>query len=451
MAVFPVVSGTAANALGLSALVPAVGVGACHETAHSVVNECGSTSLFTSAVTRALPGDEQGRLTPAAVEDAFATTRWGDAHHSQPSVVSMVQPTDLGTIYPVDQLRAVAAVARDRGVRVHVDGARIANAIVALGCTPADLTWRAGVDVLSLGATKNGALSTDAIVCFDPALREPLTYRLKRAGHVASKMRFQSAQLDAYLTDGLWLRLAATANAAMAAPRRPGWRQWASRPRACRSPNMAFFNVPPDVIDAWAAAGIDFYRMADDRLRLVTSFRSTPEEIDEALDRMAAALDGRPRRPAHARKAMSSSAHSSGSSSGMKWPHGSGRPVTGWSAAVQRRQVPRNAWFAASLRQWPSACTGQPIVRPARRGSATSSSLSSVAPARSSARDAAITAGVKSRTYAAMASGDSASVPGLVPAHSPVASRYSCGSAPMSASGSGGGSDQWKPNAGPGG
>ena len=99
---------------------------------------------------------------------------------------------------------------------MHVDGARIANALVALGCSPADLTWRAGVDVLSLGATKNGALSTDAIVCFDPALREELTYRLKRAGHVASKMRFQSAQLDAYLTDGLWLRLAATANEAMA-------------------------------------------------------------------------------------------------------------------------------------------------------------------------------------------------------------------------------------------
>ena len=290
VAVFPVVSGTAANALGLSALCPPWGSVLCHETAHSVVNECGSTSLFTSAVTRALPGDEQGRLTPAAVEDAFATTRWGDAHHSQPAVVSMVQPTDLGTIYPVDQLRAVAAVARDRGVRVHVDGARIANAIVALGCTPADLTWRAGVDVLSLGATKNGALSTDAIVCFDPALREPLTYRLKRAGHVASKMRFQSAQLDAYLTDGLWLQLAATANAAMARLA-TGLAAMGVEAESVPLANMAFFNAPPDVIDAWAAAGIDFYRMADDRLRLVTSFRSTPEEIDEALDRMAPALD----------------------------------------------------------------------------------------------------------------------------------------------------------------
>src|SRR4029079_9926552 len=142
--------------------------------------------------TRALPGDEQGRLTPAAGEHAFPPTRWGDASDAQPACVSMVQPTDLGTVYPVEQLRAVAAVARSRGVRVHLDGARIANAIVALGCAPADLTWRAGVDVLSLGATKNGALSTDAIVCFDPALREPLTYRLKAARPVASNMRFTS-------------------------------------------------------------------------------------------------------------------------------------------------------------------------------------------------------------------------------------------------------------------
>ena len=165
---------------------------------------------------RGLSGDDHGRLTPAAIEAALAATRWGDPHHSQPAVVSLTQPTEVGTVYPLDQLRAVIDDRPGRGLRAHLDGARLANAVVALGCSPADVTWRAGVDVLSLGATKNGALSTDAIVCFDPALREQLTYRLKRAGHVASKMRFQSAQLDAYLHDGLWLRLAATANAAMA-------------------------------------------------------------------------------------------------------------------------------------------------------------------------------------------------------------------------------------------
>ena len=156
--VFPVVSGTAANALGLSALCPPWGAVLCHETAHIVVNEGGATSLFTSAVMRGLPvtrraGSRRRRSrTPSP-------TRWGDPHHSQPSVVSLTQPTDLGTVYPVEQLRAVADDRPARGLHVHVDGARLANALVALGCSPADLTWRAGVDVVSLGATKNGALA----------------------------------------------------------------------------------------------------------------------------------------------------------------------------------------------------------------------------------------------------------------------------------------------------
>ena len=289
VAVFPVVSGTAANALGLSALCPPWGAVLCHETAHIVASEGGATSLFTSAVMRPLPGDEAGRLTPAAVEAAFAATRWGDPHHSQPAVVSMTQPTDLGSVYPLDQVRAVADVARRRGVRVHLDGARIANAVVALGCSPADLTWRAGADVISLGATKNGALSTDAIVCFDPSLRDPLTFRLKRAGHVASKMRFQSAQLDAYLTDGLWLRLAARANAGMARLA-AGLAAMGIAPENRPDANMAFFHVEPAVIEAWQDAGLDFYRMGKDRVRLVTSFRSTPDEVDEALRRMAAGV-----------------------------------------------------------------------------------------------------------------------------------------------------------------
>ncbi len=289
VAVFPVVSGTAANSLGLSALCPPWGAVLCHETAHIVASEGGATSLFTGAVMRPLPGDDHARLTAASLGAAFAQTRWGDPHHSQPAVVSMTQPTDLGSVYPLEQVRAVADAARSRGLRVHMDGARIANAIVALGCSPADLTWRAGVDVVSLGATKNGALSTDAIVCFDPALREQLSYRLKRAGHVASKMRFQSAQLDAYLTDGLWLRLAAAANDAMAALA-AGLAGLGIEADHHPMANMGFFRVEAGVADAWEKAGIDFYRMGADLVRLVTSFRSTRVEIDDALARMAAAL-----------------------------------------------------------------------------------------------------------------------------------------------------------------
>jgi threonine aldolase len=287
VAVFPVASGTAANALGISALCPPWGAVLCHDTAHIFASEGGATSLFTSAVMKPLPGDEAGRLTPGAVQDALDATRWGDPHHSQPAVVSLTQPTDHGTVYPLEQLQAVADTARARGLRVHIDGARLANALVALDCSPADLTWRAGADIVTLGATKNGALSTDAIVCFDPVLRESLTYRLKRAGHVTSKMRFQSAQLDAYLTDGLWLRLAATANEAMS-HLVSGLVERGLELEHTPPVNMVFLRADPGKIDAWEHAGLDFYRMAKDRVRFVTSFRSTPEQIDEALRRIDA-------------------------------------------------------------------------------------------------------------------------------------------------------------------
>jgi threonine aldolase len=291
VAVFPVVSGTAANALGLSALCPPWGSVLCNEDAHIFTSEGGATSLFTSAVMRGLSGDDHARLTAAAVEAALASTRWGDPHHSQPAVVSLTQPTEVGTLYPLDQVRAVIETARRRGLRAHLDGARLANAVVAIGCSPADATWRAGVEVLSLGATKNGALSTDAIVCFDPALREQLTYRLKRAGHVASKMRFQSAQLDAYLGDGLWLRLASTANAMMARLV-AGLGELGIDPMHRPAVNIAFYELAPSIADAWAEAGLDFYRIGKDRVRLVTSFRTTAAEIDDALRRMATAVDG---------------------------------------------------------------------------------------------------------------------------------------------------------------
>jgi threonine aldolase len=169
-----------------------------------------------------------------------------------------------------------------------MDGARIANAIAALGCTPAELTWRAGADVISLGATKNGAVTTDAIVCFDPSLAEQLTYRVKRAGQVASKMRFQSAQLEAYLTDGLWLRLASTANAAMARLA-AGLEQlgigFVARPEA----NIAFVQVDDALAGRLEAAGLLFYRTGSGVIRFVTSFQTTPDDVDDALGRIAEA------------------------------------------------------------------------------------------------------------------------------------------------------------------
>jgi threonine aldolase len=287
--VFPVVSGTAANSLSLAALCPPWGAVLCHESAHIVRNECGATSMFSGGgVMRGLPGPTS-RLDGDSLREAFATTRWGDPHHSQPAVLSLTSPTDLGAVYPVERVVELASIARERGLRVHLDGARIANAIAALGCTPAELTWRAGVDVVSLGATKNGALSTDAIVCFDDAVAEQLVYRIKRAGHVASKMRFQSAQLEAYLTDGLWIRLASQANAAMARLA-DGLTRLGVELQIPPEANMAFARADPAVVDRLEADDVLFYRMTPDTIRLVTSFQTTDAEVDEVLTRFERAL-----------------------------------------------------------------------------------------------------------------------------------------------------------------
>jgi threonine aldolase len=261
----------------------------CHETAHILQSECGATSMFGGGAVMRGVGGEHYRVSGSALVEAFDATRWGDPHHSQPSVLSLTVPSDHGTVYTPQLISELTALARGRGLRTHIDGARVANALAALGCTPAELTWRAGVDAFSLGATKNGVLSTDAIVCFDPAISEQLVYRVKRAGHVASKMRFQSAQLIAYLTDDLWLRLAGRSNAAMARLA-TGLRRMGIELLNEPDVNMVFARVDPGAADRMADAGLLFYRMSTDTIRLVTSFQTTDAEVDEALTRTQSAL-----------------------------------------------------------------------------------------------------------------------------------------------------------------
>ncbi|MGZ4722963.1 MAG: threonine aldolase family protein [Ilumatobacteraceae bacterium] len=288
--VFPVISGTAANSLALAAMCPPWGAVMCHDTAHILQNECGATSMFGGgAMIRGVGGDHY-RIDPAALEQAFESTRWGDPHHSQPSVLSLTVPTDYGTLYTPEQITELTAIAGDRGLTAHLDGARIANALSALECSPADLTWRVGIDALSLGAMKNGVLSTDAIVCFDPAIAEQLVYRTKRSGHVASKMRFQSVQLIAYLTDDLWLRLAARSNATMA-ELAAGLDKLGVERLNHPDVNMLFIRVDPTVADRMAEAGLLFYRIAADIVRLVTSFQTTDADVDTALTRIESALN----------------------------------------------------------------------------------------------------------------------------------------------------------------
>lgn len=287
--VFPVASGTAANSLALSALCPPWGAVLCHESAHIIRNECGATSMFGGgAVMRGLPG-EGFKLHPDSIRAAFAATNWGDNHHSQPSVVSFTCPTDMGTVYTPAELETVLEVTRERGLKAHLDGARLANAIAALHCSPTSLTKDLGLHAFSLGAIKNGALSADAVVSLDPEVGEQLHYRTKRAGHVSSKMRFQSAQLLVYLRDGLWVKLARQANAAMAELAR-GLRERGLELLAEPQANMAFVRMDREVWTAWADQGVLFYDMGPDTIRLVTSWQTTPEEVQRALSRLDRAL-----------------------------------------------------------------------------------------------------------------------------------------------------------------
>ena len=287
--VFPVTSGTAANALSLTAMCPPWGAVLCHATAHILNSEGGATSMLGGGtIMRGVDGDDF-RVHPDELHDAYAATRWGDPHHSQPRVLSLTQATDMGTIYSTGEIKDLAAIARERDLRVHVDGARAANAIVALDCSPAEMTWRSGVDVLSLGATKNGALSAEAIVVFDDDVADELVYRTKRSGHVTSKMRFQSAQLIAYLSDGLWLRLAGNANAQMARLS-AGLRDLGVGAANRADVNMLFAEVDDRVATELERAGLLFYRIRPGVIRLVTSWQTTDDDIDGALAAFAAAL-----------------------------------------------------------------------------------------------------------------------------------------------------------------
>jgi threonine aldolase len=273
--VFPVLSGTAANALGLAALCPPWGSVLCHETAHIYRSECGATSMFgAGAVMRGLPA-----IAAAGVAGAFAA-RTGPAPLAAVGGVAHL-PTDMGTVLG-RRGAGGGRVAAGRGLRVT----RPSLALVALGCSPRELLTDSGVSVFSLGATKNGALSTDAIVSLDPAVSEQLVYRVKRAGHVASKMRHCHSRR---ITDGLWLRLARQANDAMAALS-AGLRDLGVEFLAEPHANMLFARVGSPAATALAAEGLLFYEMGDGIVRFVTSWQTTEADVHEILRRATPAL-----------------------------------------------------------------------------------------------------------------------------------------------------------------
>ena len=289
LAIFPLATGTAANAIALASCVPAYGAVYCADTAHINTDECGAPEFYAGgAKLFGLPTPD-GRLRAAQLDAPLARAASGGIHHVRPSAVSVTQATEWGTVYAPGEVAALASVAHAHGMRLHMDGARLGNALAHLGCSPAEATWRAGVDVLSLGVTKNGAMAAEAVVCFDMALADEVEIRRKRAGHLWSKLRFVSAQLLACLDDGLWLRLAGQANRA-AARLANGLRTLPGVTVVQPVEANEIFVVLPDALAAGLAAeGFGFHGweapqgVAGPVMRLVASYATTDADVDALL------------------------------------------------------------------------------------------------------------------------------------------------------------------------
>src|SRR5262249_27667914 len=209
---FLVMTGTAANALALSQLVPPYGAVFAHADAHVMVDECGAPELFTGGAKMIGIAEPAGKITPDAVARLIAGFIRGE-HDPKPAAVSIAQATELGTLYTPAEIVRISELCRSTGMKLHMDGARFANAAAALKCSPADITWRAGVDALSFGCTQNGALALEAVVFFAQELADGFLYRRMRGGQLLSKGRFLGAQMLAYLEGDLWLNNARHANA----------------------------------------------------------------------------------------------------------------------------------------------------------------------------------------------------------------------------------------------
>jgi len=269
-------TGTAANSLALAALCPSYGSVVCHRDAHIQVDECGAPEFYTGGAKLLLADGEGAKLTPEAVEALLATIR-DDVHQVQPAALSITNATEYGLVYTPDETAALGALCKERRLGFHLDGARFANAVASLGCTPAELSWKAGVDALSFGFVKNGGLSAECLLFFTPGLAAATHYRRKRGGHLLSKGRYLAAQILAMLEDDLWLRNARAANEAAARLAE------AAGPHRLLLPveaNEMFIKVSPEEAAALRAQGFDFYDWGPGEARLVTSWDSAPADVD---------------------------------------------------------------------------------------------------------------------------------------------------------------------------
>jgi threonine aldolase len=291
--VFFVFNGTSANSLALASLCQSFHSILCHESAHVETDECGAPEFFSNGTkVLTIPG-ASGKISPSEVERMVR--RRTDVHYPKPRVVSLTQATELGTVYAPDEIKAIWARAKSLGLRIHMDGARFANAVASLGVAPKEITWQAGVDVLCFGGTKNGMAVGEAVVFFDRELAREFDFRCKQAGQLASKMRFLAAPWVGMLKDGAWLRNARHANAMAErlhslVRELPGVK--ALHPRQA---NSVFLEMPSSVAEAMRARGWRFYDFIGGAFRLMCSWDTSEEDVRGFADGLRE-LSGAPAR-----------------------------------------------------------------------------------------------------------------------------------------------------------
>ncbi len=265
-------------------MTPPYGAVYCHAESHINLDECGAPEFFTGGAKLVTLTGDHAKIKAETLGEIVDRAGKGIVHHVQPAAVSITQATEAGTVYNPAEISQISEVVRSHNLHLHMDGARFANAVASLGCDPADITWRAGVDILSFGATKNGAMAAEAVVFFNQKLAETFPFYRKRSGHLFSKMRFLSAQLEAYITNDLWLKNAAHANN-MAAKLAQGL-AGVEKVKFCHpvEANEIFMQLPESLIAAALNHGFQFYRWDKSTVRLVTAFNTKEEDVNAFVD-----------------------------------------------------------------------------------------------------------------------------------------------------------------------
>ena len=281
--VFTAVTGTAANSLALSALTPGFGNISCHEISHINVDECGAPEFFTGGAKLIALKGAGGKI---KAEDLEKNVRgWGVVHNTQPATISITQACETGLVYQLDEILAISELAQNHKMKVHMDGARFANSVVTLKKTPAEITWKSGIDVLTFGGTKNGCLDAEAIVFFKPEHVGNFSFLHKRSGQLLSKMRFISAQLERYVTDDLWLKNAKHANSMAQVLSKELSNIDGVKLLYQTQSNEIFVNFSENIINNLKKNGYSTYQdeLNNNSIRLVTAWNTTKDDIKKLL------------------------------------------------------------------------------------------------------------------------------------------------------------------------